>query len=259
MGETPGDAAKGRLLSRGDAQLSFVYTPGSSPTVVFLSGYASNMNGTKALYLERDCVARGQAYLRLDYQGHGESSGRFEDGTLGQWADDACAIIEAATAGPLLLVGSSMGGWIALIVARRLGERVTGLVGIAAAPDFGDDVWNSLGDEGRTTLLRRGVLSMPSEYGPEPSIVTLAFIEESRRHNQLGGVIPLRCPVRLLHGMADADVSWRKAIALSERLASDDVRMTLLKSAGHRFSARCELALIGETVMQLANEVRDGE
>ena len=240
-----------QYVERGEARLACVSTPGATPTVVFLCGYASDMAGTKALHLEAACRAAGRAYLRLDYQGHGASSGLFEDGTLGQWRDDARAVVEAMTDGPLLLVGSSMGGWIALLVARRLGERLAGLVGIAAAPDFGDDVWSDLDDEARTTLLRRGVLSVPSDYGPEPGVITLTFIEESRRHNQLGADIPLRCPVRLLHGMADRDVPWRKAVELAERLQSTDVRVTLLKDAGHRLSEPHELELLAGTVATL--------
>ena len=239
------------FVETGGARLAYAHSPGRAPTVVFLPGYASNMNGTKALYLERACRARGQACLRLDYQGHGLSSGRFADGTLGQWADDALAVVEAVADGPLLLVGSSMGGWIALLLAHRLGARVAGLVGVAAAPDFGDDVWDGLDDAARSTLVRSGILLLPSEYGPEPGMITLAFIEESRRHNQLGGPVPLRCPVRLLHGMDDRDVPWQKAVALTERLTSDDVRLTLLKGAGHRLSERHELDLLAETVLSL--------
>lgn len=246
-----------REVQRGAARLACVTTPGAGPTVVFLPGYASNMNGTKALHLERLCLEQGRAFLRLDYQGHGESSGAFADGTLGAWADDALAVIDAVTPGPLLLVGSSMGGWIALLAALRLRERVAGLVGIAAAPDFGDEIWNDLAEPARATLRRDGLLSVPSDYGPEPGVVTLAFIEESRRHNLLGADIAISCPVRLLHGMADPDVPFHRSLAIAERVVSADVRVTLLKGGGHRLSEPSELALIGDTVMQLAREIGD--
>ncbi len=251
------DQDASRFIEVDGARLAHVQRAGRGPTVVFLPGYASNMRGTKAEFLARECAARGQACLRLDYRGHGESSGRFEDGTLGRWADDALAVIESCTTGALLLVGSSMGGWIALLLARRLGERVAGLVGVAAAPDFGDDIRAALDADARARLERDGVLRLPSEYGPEPSVVTLAFLDESRRHNQLHDTIPLHCPVRLLHGMADRDVPWRKAIAIAERLASTDVRVTLLKDAGHRLSSPEELALLADTVHSLAQATNE--
>lgn len=240
-----------RFLQTHSARLAYSHTAGRSPTVVFLPGYASNMSGTKAMFLEERCRARGQAFLRLDYQGHGESSGRFEDGTLGQWAADAEAVVESATAGPLLLVGSSMGGWIALLLARRLGGRVAGLVGIAAAPDFGSELWQSFSAAQRATLEADGVLRGPSEYGPEPSMVSLRFIEESRAHEQLHGPIPVSCPVRLLQGTADADVPWHKAVRIAECVESTDVRVTLIKDAAHRLSEPAELALLDETVAAL--------
>ena len=213
------------------------------------------MAGTKAVFLEACCRERGQAYLRLDYQGHGESSGRFEDGTLGQWADDAQAVIEAVAVGPLLLVGSSMGGWIALLLAKRLGDRVAGLVGIAAAPDFGGEICESLTAAQRETLRRDGVLRVPSEYGPEPSVVSLRFLEESRDHELLQQSIPVRCPVRLLQGMADPDVPWQKALRIAESVESADVRVTLLKGAGHRLSEPEHLQLLAETVDALSRQV----
>lgn len=229
-----------------------MHVAGRAPTVVFLGGYASNMHGSKALYLDALCRQRGLAFLRLDYQGHGMSSGRFEDGTLGQWADDARQVIDPVCAGPLLLVGSSMGGWIALLIARELAARVVGVVGVAAAPDFGDRMWNDL-DAGRRELLQRdGILREPSAYGPEPSVITLKFIEEARRHNLLGAPIGVHCPVRLLHGLDDPDVPWGQALALARRLQSDDVRVTLLKGAGHRLSSAAELELLGRTVLELA-------
>ena len=246
-----------QYVERGEARLACVSTPGATPTVVFLCGYASDMAGTKALHLEAACRAAGRAYLRLDYQGHGASSGLFEDGTLGQWRDDARAVVEAMTDGPLLLVGSSMGGWIALLLARDLGARVRGLVGVAAAPDFGGDIAQSLEPAHRETLERDGVLRVPSEYGPEPTVITRRFIEESRQHDLLAEVIPVHCPVRLLQGMQDDDVPWTKALAIAGRLESRDVRVTLIKSGRHRLSEPSELDLVASTVTALAAEVSD--
>ena len=178
--------------------------PGAAPTVVFLGGYASDMTGTKASYLEGWCRARGQAFLRFDYQGHGRSSGRLADGTIGLWRDDALAVLREGAPGPLLLVGSSMGAWIMLLAALAMPERIQALVGVAAAPDFTEDLlWARLGEEQRARLRGDGVIRLPSGYG-EPLPFTWRLVEEGRRHLLLRAPIPLSCPVRLLHGTADA-------------------------------------------------------
>jgi pimeloyl-ACP methyl ester carboxylesterase len=231
------------------ARIAYHLSEGLAPTVVFLSGFASHMGGTKARHLEAWCRDRGQAYLRLDYQGHGRSSGRFEDGSVGIWAADAVNVIEAVTEGTLVLVGSSMGAWIMLIAARRLGARVVGLVGIASAPDFTEELIHAhLDSRQRAQLNREGRLERASAYDQGPNVVTLKMIEDGREHLQLGEVIPLQCPVRLIHGLDDPDVPWAISLRLSERLDSEDVRLTLVKSGGHRLSDPPDLELLTATL-----------
>jgi pimeloyl-ACP methyl ester carboxylesterase len=231
------------------ARIAYHLSEGRAPTVVFLSGFASHMGGTKARHLEAWCHERGRAYLRLDYQGHGRSSGRFEDGGVGTWAGDALAVIDAVTEGPLVLVGSSMGAWIMLIAARRLEERVAGLVGIASAPDFTEELIHAhLDSRQRAQLNTEGRLERASAYDQGPNVVTLKMIEDGREHLQLGEVIPLDCPVRLIHGLDDPDVPWEISLRLSERLESEDVRLTLVKNGGHRLSEPAHLDLLTATL-----------
>jgi pimeloyl-ACP methyl ester carboxylesterase len=210
------------------------------------------MSGTKATFLDVFCAARGLGYVRLDYSGHGESSGRFEEGTIGTWVEDAVAIIDRASEGPLLLVGSSMGGWIMLLAALARPKRIAGLVGLAPAPDFTEAlIWNVLTDGERNRLLQTGSLETPSDYSEDPTIITRALIEEGRRHLLLSAPIGIRCPVRLLHGMADPDVPYRLSLELADRIVSDDVRVTLIKNGDHRLSRSDDLALLGKTVEEL--------
>jgi pimeloyl-ACP methyl ester carboxylesterase len=223
--------------------------------ILFLPGFRSDMTGTKATFLDDFCAARGLGYVRFDYAGHGASSGRFEDGTIGAWAEDAIAVIDRVTDGPLILVGSSMGGWLMLLAALARPERIAGLVGLAPAPDFTEAlIWNRLSDEDRARLLRAGRLEQPSAYSEEPTIITRALIEEGRRHLLLSAPIGLRCPVRLLHGMADPDVPHRLSLDLAERLVGEDVRVTLIKNGDHRLSRTEDLALLGATIDELLVE-----
>lgn len=203
----------------------------------------SDMSGTKAQALERYAVARGQAYLRFDYQGHGVSSGRFEEGTIGLWAADAVAALDGASEGPQILVGSSMGGWIMLLVALARPERVAGLVGIASAPDFTEElIWGEMDAEQRAELAARGVVYQPSDYDEQPYAITQALIDEGRDHLLLGSEIPLDCPVRLIHGMADQDVPWQVSLRLAQRVRSADVELTLVKAGAHRLSEPDDMA-----------------
>ncbi|WP_372623086.1 alpha/beta hydrolase [Falsiroseomonas sp.] len=237
----------GRLHDR----LAWARLDGVQPGVVFLPGFRSDMQGSKALALRDHCAARGRAFLRFDYSGHGESEGRFEDGTIGQWAADAIAVFDALTEGPQVLVGSSMGGWIALLLARARPERIAALVGIAPAPDFTEKLmWPAFGEAEREEIMQRGVLHLPSQYG-EPTPVTRALIEDGGQHNLLDAPIPLRCPVRILHGMRDPDVPWQHALRLVEALESEDVRLHLIKDGDHRLSRPEDLRLLAETVDQL--------
>lgn len=223
------------------------------PGVIFLGGFCSDMSGTKALWLENWARGRGRAYLRFDYRGHGLSSCAFEEGCIGDWADDAAEVLARLTTGPQVLVGSSMGGWIALLLARRHPERVAGLVGIAAAPDFTEDsLWPGFSAEERQALEREGRVARPSAYSDEPYVYTRRLIEDGRRHLVLREPLRLDCPVRLLQGTADVDVPPSVALRLLDHVEGPDARLTLVKGADHRFSGPRELALIGRTLDEMA-------
>lgn len=242
-------------LDRGDGvELAWMKGDGRSPTIVFLPGFRSDMTGDKAQSLAAFAEARGVGMLRLDYSGHGQSGGRFEDGTIGRWRDDALAAIDRLTEGALILVGSSMGGWIALLVALARPERVAGLVGVAAAPDFTETLmWEAMTFEERAILDRDGVLLVPSQYG-EPYPVTLRLIEEGREQRLLHAPVPLACPVRLLHGQRDPDVPWELSLRTAGRITSNDVEVTLVKDGDHRLSRPGDLALLRRTVAALLGE-----
>jgi pimeloyl-ACP methyl ester carboxylesterase len=238
----------GRLPRADGVELAWKRLAGRGPTIVFLPGFRSDMEGAKALRLAAFAAARGQAMLRLDYSGHGASGGRFEDGTIGLWTADALRVIDELTAGPLLLVGSSMGGWIGLNVAQARPERIAGFVGVAAAPDFTESlIWPSLPETARARLLAEGVIHAPSAYG-DPLPITRALIEDGRRHLCLGGPIPLRCPVRLLQGQKDPDVPWQTALTIAERVESADVRVILIKDGDHRLSRETDLKALEDMV-----------
>jgi pimeloyl-ACP methyl ester carboxylesterase len=242
-------------LDRGDGvELAWTTLGGAGPTVVFLPGFRSDMTGDKATYLAAYCAARGHAMLRFDYSGHGESGGAFEDGTIGTWAADALRVIDAQTAGPLILVGSSMGGWIALLTALARPDRMAGLIGIAAAPDFTEALmWDAMTFEERATLMQEGVLHVPSQYG-EPTPITRALIEDGRNHLLLSKPIGIRCPVRLLHGKADPDVPWEMALRIADQVTTDDVTVTLVKDGDHRLSRPRDLALLCRTLGALLGQ-----
>ncbi len=242
-------------LDRGDGvELAWSRLEGRSPTVVFLPGYGSDMNGDKATALAAFCEQRGQAMLRFDYSGHGASGGRFEDGTIGTWSADALTAIDRLTEGPLVLIGSSMGGWIALLGALARRERVAGLIGVAAAADFTETLmWPALSFEQRAALLEKGIIYRPSRYS-DPTPITRALIEDGRNHLVLTGSIPLDCPVRLLHGQADPDVPSDMALQIADKLATGDVQVILVKDGDHRLSRPQDLALLRRTLLPLLGE-----
>ncbi len=248
------------FLLRPDGEcLAYHQTPGRSPGVVFLGGLRSDMGGIKATRLDAWCRARGQAFLRFDPYGHGRSSGDFARGTVSRWAADALAVLDTLTEGPQLLVGSSMGGWLALLAARARADRVAGLLGIAAAPDFTEDlIWAGLSEAERVRLLAAGRIERPSDYGDGPYPITRALVEDGRRHlllRQGGEPLRLDCPVRLLAGMRDADVPWQTSLRLSEALVGADVRLTLIKDGDHRLSRETDLALLEATLAELLEAV----
>ena len=241
------------ILRRADGTaIAYHRVPGANPGIVFLAGLRSDMRGTKALYLDQYCSERNRAYLRFDYFGHGASSGDFAEGTVGRWAEDAVAVLDQLTEGPQILVGSSMGGWLMLLAALARRERVAALVGIAAAPDATEDLlWPRLDEAQRKELLRSGSVTLPSEYDPAGYTYSLRLIEEGRRHLLMRGPIALDCPVRLLHGTADASVPWQTSLRLAERLTSRDVTLTLIKDGDHRLSTPPDLARLARVLDEL--------
>ncbi len=221
------------------------------PGVVFLGGFHSDMSGSKACYLEACCKRWGNAYVRFDYFAHGETPGDFAQGTIGRWLDDTLAIIDELTEGPQILVGSSMGGWIMLLATLKRLARVKGLVGIAAAPDFLDDI-ERLSIDQHQALVKHGVCYIPAAEG-DPYPITENLVTEGRNHRVLTAPIAIHCPVRLLHGLADPDVPWQKSIEISELILSEDVIVTLIKDGDHRLSNDQQLKILGDTVFGLFN------
>ena len=248
------EEGRAQRLERPDGNfVVYVRSDGRAPTVVFLGGFRSDMTGTKAIALDEWARRRGRAFLRFDYLGHGQSSGRFEDGTIGRWLDDSLAAIDALTAGKLVLVGSSMGGWLSLLIARARPERMAGLVLIAAAPDFTERMLlGRLSPEDRATLERDGRLERPSQYSPEPSVFTWKLIEEGRNHLVLDGQLALPCPVRLLHGQSDPDVPWELSLQIAAHIDAPEVITTFVKGGDHRLSTPADIARLIATVEEVA-------
>ncbi|MET4698470.1 pimeloyl-ACP methyl ester carboxylesterase [Constrictibacter sp. MBR-5] len=248
------------ILVRPDGtRIAHHHTPAATgngmPGVVFLGGFKSDMEGGKALRLEAFCRGRGQQFTRFDYRGHGLSSGRFEDGTIGLWLADAVAVLDEVTRGPQILVGSSMGGWIALLAALRRTDRVAGIVGVAPAPDFVVRMEGELSADQRATLAREGRFERPSAYSDDPYVITRALIEDGKRHLLMDAPIPLDLPVRILHGMRDDAVPWQLSLKLCETLTSDDVRVVYVKNGDHRLSEEPELDLLCETVDEVGRRI----
>ncbi|UZW54495.1 alpha/beta hydrolase [Sphingobium sp. JS3065] len=233
-------------------RLAYRQRTGTGPTIVFLPGYMSDMDGGKAVALDGWAQSQGRAMLRLDYAGNGASEGRFEDGTLASWRDDALLLIDSLTQGPVVLVGSSMGGWLALLIALARPDRVVGLVGIAAAPDFTQ--WGFT-DADKALLATEGRIVEPTSYGDDPYVTTLAFWESGQSLRLLEGEIAIDCPVRLLHGQEDPDVPWRTALRIAERLRSSDVQTLLIKDGDHRLSRDPDIALLIRTVASLLDSL----
>ncbi len=229
-------------------RIAYHLTAGDGPCVVFLGGLKSDMEGTKAVHLEAWCAAQGRAFLRFDYSGHGQSSGTFEEGCIGDWAEDTVAAITRLTRGKVIPVGSSMGGWQSLLFCRACPERVAGLVTIAAAPDFTEDgYWANFTDAQKAALERDGQIAMPSDY-MEPYIITKRMVDDGRTRLVLRDPLPLPFAVRCLQGTADSAVSTETAVRLLNHADSPDMRLLLVKDADHRFSDGPCLALIEQAV-----------
>ena len=225
---------------------------GKQPGIVFLCGHGSDMNGTKAVYLQAWAERNGQSFLRFDYRGHGQSDGDLLATNISDWTNDAIEMIDAHTDGPQILVGSSLGGWIMLNVALARPAKVAALVGIAAAPDFTEDlIWGPLDESTKTAFHKSGRLSIKTQYGDSPMIYPYHLIEDGRQHLRLQAPLPIYAPVRLLHGMNDAEVPWKTATNLAEKLKSEDVSIIIDKNACHRFSEPNQLALVERTLDEL--------
>ena len=232
-------------------RIAYHKTEGQGPCVVFLGGLKSDMEGTKALHLEDWARARGQAFLRFDYSGHGQSSGSFEEGCIGDWHEDTLAAVDALTEGAIVPVGSSMGGWQALLLAKARATRIKGMVTIAAAPDFTEDgYWANFTDEQKAQLEAEGQVALPSDY-MEPYIVTKRMVENGRENLVLRDALPLPFPVRCLQGTDDSAVSTETALRLLDHATCDDMRLTLVKDADHRFSDEACLNLIEAAVEEV--------
>ncbi|NSX55107.1 alpha/beta fold hydrolase [Parasulfitobacter algicola] len=232
-------------------RIAYHQTSGRGPGVIFLGGFKSDMQGSKATHLEAWAKAQGHAFLRFDYSGHGQSSGAFTDGCIGDWAQDAQAVIENLTEGPQVIVGSSMGGWISLLMCKRIPQRIAGLITIAAAPDFTEDgYWSAFDDDQRAMLDRDGHVAVPSDYG-DPYIITKRLIEDGRDHLVLRSPLPLPFPVRSLQGTADKAVLTETALRLLDHAQSNDMRLTLVKDADHQMSNPENLDLITATIYEV--------
>lgn len=239
-------------------RIAVLVRPGAGPTVFWLGGFRSDMRATKAEALDRWAAGAGRAYVRFDYSGHGESSGAFEDGTISRWLEETVGVIEAFATGPFVLVGSSMGGWLALLAARELlrnaaGRRPSGLVLIAPAVDFTERLmWERFPPDIQRTILETGVHLRPSAYSPEPYPITRSLIEDGRGHLLLGETIAVGCPVHILQGMRDPDVPWRHALELVEHLPGDSVSTTLIKDGDHRLSREEDLERLIAAIAAIA-------
>jgi pimeloyl-ACP methyl ester carboxylesterase len=237
------------------AELAYRQSPGAGPGLLWLGGFRSDMEGGKATALHQWAAARGRAFLRFDYSGHGASSGRFEDGTVGQWTRDALAVLDRLTDGPQVLVGSSMGGWIALNLALQRPERIAGLLLIAPAPDFTARLELELTETARDRIQTDGVWLMPTgdpAFGPTP--ITRGLLEDAPEHFVLGkGPVPVRVPVRIVQGVLDADVPWRGTADLVDCLEGGDVVLSLVKDGDHRLSRPQDIARILEAVRELCD------
>lgn len=221
------------------------------PAVVFLGGFRSDMEGTKAIYLENKCKERGQAYVRFDYRGHGKSEGKFEEACISEWAQDAADILDHCISGDVILVGSSMGGWLSLLLGQKNPARIKAIIGLAAAPDFTTWMEAAMSDAQRGDLSDKGFFELPNDYDDAPYIITKKLIDDGRNNILLNSRIELEMPVRLIQGMKDADVEWQVAHRIKNAITGDDVEVILLEEADHRLSTPDQLEVLNQTLEKL--------
>lgn len=246
--------SKLKLSPKGE--LAYHKLKGKQPGLVFLHGFKSDMEGAKALALEEFCWKEGRQFIRFDFRGHGKSSGTFNDFRIGMAKEDAIAVLDNLCDGPQLLVGSSMGGWIMLLAAMARPEKIAGLIGIAAAPDFTEHLLlDAFTHAQRRDLQKKGSVMVPNCYGGDAYPISKEFIVESGEHLVLDATIPLTCPVHLIHGTMDDDVPWEFSMTLNEKLESKDVRTTLVKDGDHRLSSEKHLAVITRVVGKMLEKV----
>ena len=225
---------------------------GNTPGIIFLAGHGSDMDGSKALHLEKWARTNGQAFLRFDYRGHGKSSGSIDSTNISDWTEDVITAIDELSEGPQILVGSSLGGWLMLNAALARPKRVVSLVGVAAAPDFTEDlIWAELNASQRSYMQSEGRIVLPNPYADEPVVYPYHLVEDGRNHLRLRSNLNINLPIRLLHGMQDAEVPWQTAVRIAECTVGNDVRLHLVKDAGHRFSEPKQLALLEQVTSGL--------
>lgn len=237
------------MLPRDGKNLAYHKTEGKSPGVIFLGGFRSDMTGTKATYLEKVCQSLNRAFLRFDYSGHGQSDGKFEESGIGQWKQDALDVIDHLTQGPQILVGSSMGGWLMILAALARKERIAGLMGIAAAPDFVDPlVLESLNNEQREDLKNKGICYLKEEESGKTYPLTKKMVQDAKANEILKKPLLLDCPILLVHGLEDKDVPWEYSKRLLDHCTSQNITLTLIKNGDHRLSKEHELKILAQTL-----------
>lgn len=237
-------------------QLAYELIEGEGPTVVFMGGFHSDMTGAKATSMHAHCKSIGQRFVRFDYTGHGQSSGSFENGTIGDWKNDAIAILDHVATGENIIIGSSMGGWIMLLAALERPEKIKALIGLASAPDLTENLlWQAMTPDQQALLLKNKMIPIPSCNDQPPYTITLKLVEEGRKHLLLNAPIPLTMPIRLIHGLKDEDVPWATSVTLTEKLTSANVQLTLIKDAGHRLSDPAHIRVITSTLQCLRQEI----
>lgn len=240
------------LTRPGKPRLAYVHTEGAGPQVVFMGGYRSDMTGTKATYLEEQAKVRGQGFLRFDYSGHGASEGAFRDGTIGAWKQDALDMLDRFAQGPVVIVGSSMGGWMALLCALARPKIIKGLIGIAAAPDFTEEIYGHLSAAQKKNLAEKGYADVPTDYSADPYHFTAAFYGEAKNHLLLGEIHRIVFPMRLIQGKRDTDVPWKTALEIEGKFKGPDVKAVFIEDGDHRLSRPQDLAIIDREIKSIS-------